>query len=358
VAERVLTVRELNRTLLARQLLLRRARLSVPKAIERVGALQAQWPPSPYVSLWSRLEGFERDQLTRAVERRRVVKSTLMRTTLHLVSAADYLAYAGLLLERRFEAVARRLGNLSEDIEVDIDRLAHEIVVHTTERPRTRPELLELLGQPQLEVSERQPWLVWHQLAARAALVHAPPSSRWRKNTSGVTFVPAAVWLGSEGARDAAAARHLLRRYLAAFGPATRADIAQWTGLPVSAFEPALETLPLRRFRDEEGRHLFDLPRAPLLPATVDAPPRFLPMWDSTLLAHADRRRILPEPYRTTVILRNGDVLQTFLVDGFAAGTWKIEDGKVAITPFGPLPRDVRRELETEGRALAAFYEA
>ena len=199
MAERVLTVRELNRTLLARQLLLRRARLSVPRAIERVGALQAQWPPSPYVALWSRLEGFERDHLVRAVERRRVVKATLMRTTLHLVSAADYLAYAGLLLERRFEAVARQLAKLPGDI--DIDGLAREIVLHTTERPRTRPELLELLGRPRLDISERQPWLVWHQLAAKAALVHGPSSSIWRKNTSGVTFVPGSAWLGSEGAR-------------------------------------------------------------------------------------------------------------------------------------------------------------
>jgi hypothetical protein len=356
VAERVLTVRELNRTLLARQLLLRRARLSVPRAIERVGALQAQWPPSPYVALWSRLEGFERDHLVRAVERRRVVKATLMRTTLHLVSAADYLAYAGLLLEQRVEAVARRLAKLPGD--VDIDGLAREIVVYTTERPRTRPELLELLGRPRLEISDRQPWLVWHQLAAKAALVHGPSSSIWRKNTAGVTFVPGPVWLGSEGARGDAAAAYLMRRYLAAFGPATRADIAQWTGLPVSAFDPALEMLTLRRFRDEEGRQLLDLPRAPLLPATIEAPPRFLPMWDSTLLAHADRVRILPEPYRKTVILRNGDILQTFLVDGFAAGTWKAEDGRIAIEPFEPLPRDARRQLEAEARALAAFYEA
>lgn len=352
----MLTVRELNRTLLARQLLLRRARLSVPRAIERVGALQAQWPPSPYVALWSRLEGFERDHLVRAVERRRVVKATLMRTTLHLVSAADYLAYAGLLLEQRFEAVARRLAKLPGKI--DIDELAREIVVHTTERPRSRPELLELLGQPKLALSEQQPWLVWHQLAAKAALLHGPASSRWRQTTAGGTFVPAAAWLGSEGARGDAAASHLLRRYLAAFGPATRADIAQWTGLPVSGFEPVLETLSLRRFRDEEGRQLLDLPRAPLLPATIEAPPRFLPMWDSTLLAHADRGRILPEPYRKTVILRNGDVLQTFLVDGFAAGTWKVEDGRVTIAPFEPLLQDARRRLEAEGRALAAFYEA
>ncbi len=354
--ERVLTQRELNRALLARQLLLRRAALSVPRAVERIGALQAQWPPSPYIALWSRLEGFHREQLLRSVERRQVVRATLMRTTLHHVTASDYLAYAGELRARRIAFVEGQLAKLQGSL--DHDELVEAIVRHAAERPRSRPELLGLLGQPKLEPDDRRPWLVWHLLAARATLVHAPQSSVWRLNTAGAAFVPAATWLGAEPAAGEDAIVHLVRRYLAAFGPATRADAAQWTGLPVAALEPGFERLSLRRFRDEAGRRLFDLPRAPLPPASVKAPPRFLPMWDSTLLAHDDRTRILPEAYRKIVIRRNGDVQRTFLVDGVVAGLWHFEDGRIRVEPFEPVPRAERRALDAEARALAEFHAA
>ena len=354
--ERVLTVRDLNRALLARQLLLRRARLAVPQAIERVGALQAQWPPSPYIALWTRVEGFTHGRLVRAVERRQVVKATLMRTTLHHITARDFLTYGGEIFRRRIAALERQLAQNSDDM--NFDRLVRDLLTYTSERPRSRPELLELLGQPRLVIDERRPWLVWHLLSARAGLVHAPPSSVWRQNTAGVTFAPAHEWLGPWDGDADAAVTHLVRRYLAAFGPATRADASQWTGLPVSALDPGFARLPLRRFRDERGRELLDLPRAPLPPAETDAPPRFLPMWDSVLLAHDDRSRILPEPYRKAVIRRNGDVQRTFLVDGFVAGTWSMAGGRVALEPFEPLSRDTRRRLEEEGEALARFHAA
>ena len=289
--ERVLSRRELNRALLARQLLLRRVALPIPRAIERVGALQAQWPPSPYIALWSRLEDFRREQLVRALERRQVVRATLMRTTLHHVSARDYLAYAGESRSRRCleSQLAKFPGAL------DHDELVETIVRHASERPRSRPELFALLG-----------------------------------GETAMAF--------------------LVRRYLAAFGPATRADAAQWTGLAVVTLEPAFELLQLRRFRDEEGRELYDLPRAPLPPASTPAPPRFLPMWDSTLLAHSDRTRILPEAYRKIVIRKSGDVRRTFLVDGFVAGLWDFDDGRVRLEPFEPLSVTKRRALEAEGK--------
>jgi hypothetical protein len=352
--ERVLSRRELNRALLARQLLLRRARLSVPRAIERVGALQAQWPPSPYIGLWSRLDGFRREQLMRAVERRHVVRATLMRTTLHHVTARDYLEYAGELRVRRTASLEAQISKFPGGVE--LDELVRQVVVLASERPRTRPELLRLLGMPKLELDDRRPWLVWHLVSARAGLVHAPVSSAWRMNTSGAYFVPAAVWLGAEPATGDDAACVLLRRYLAAFGPATRADAAQWTGLTLSALEPGFERLPLRRFRDEDGRVLYDLPRAPLPSGTTPAPARFLPMWDSTLLAHDDRRRILPEAYRKVVIQKNGDVKRTFLLDGYVAGLWTVDDGRVALDPFEPVPRRELRSLEAEATALAEFH--
>jgi Winged helix DNA-binding domain len=353
VAERVLAVRELNRALLTRQLLLRRARLRVPRAIERVGALQAQWPPSPYIALWSRLEGFSREQLMRAVESRRVVKATLMRTTLHLVSADDYLAYAGVFLRRRSAEIEAQLARHSFD--EDADEVARRLALHVTE-PRSRPELLDLLGRPRLVVDERMPWLVWHLLTAKAGLIHGPSSVVWRKHTSGGKHVSGASWLGRPPADGPAAAARLVARYLAAFGPATRADAAQWTGLPVSELEAAFGSLRLRTFRDGRGRRLLDVARAPLPHPATEAQPRFLPMWDSTLLAHADRSRILPEEYRKVVIRKNGDVQATFLVDGFVAGTWSLEGDRVELAPFEPLRRDVRRALDAEGRALARFH--
>ena len=350
---RTLTIRELNRALLARQLLLRRHRLSVTRAVERVAGVQAQWPPSPYLGLWSRLEGFTADRLVRAVARRTVVKATLMRTTLHLVSAADYLAYAGIYRERRIAELERQLAALGEeaDFAVDGERLA----ALAAERARTRPELLALLGRPKLRIEDRRPWLAWYGLAAHAGLVNGPSSSAWRTHTSGGTFVPARTWLGAEGRSGSAAVEHLVHRYLAAFGPASRPDVAQWTGLPLSILDTGLERLELRTFQDELGRELYDLPRAPLPPADTPAPPRFLPRWDSILLAHDVRTRAFADEHRQAIVARNGDIPETFLVDGFVAGRWFLEVGRVRLEPFAPLPRVVRRELEEEGARLAAF---
>jgi DNA glycosylase AlkZ-like len=157
---------------------------------------------------------------------------------------------------------------------------------------------------------------------------------------------------------DVLAARtELVRRYLGAFGPSTRADIAEWSGLRVSDLAGALEALePLRRFRDENGRELLDLPRAPLPPAHTPAPVRFLPKWDNTLLAHADRRRVLPEELRKAVIAKNGDITQTFLVDGSVAGSWSYDKrGKVTLEPFAPLPGAARRDVEAEASRLEAW---
>ncbi|MGH3137231.1 MAG: winged helix DNA-binding domain-containing protein [Gaiellaceae bacterium] len=350
---RTLSLRELNRATLARQLLLRRHRISVTRAIERVAGLQAQWPPSPYLGLWSRLDGFRHDDLARAVARRHVVKATLMRTTLHHVSALDYLAFAGLFRERREEWARQQLGTLGADH--DLDALAERLAELAAERPRTRPELLALLGMPKLTLDDRRPWLVWYLLVAKAGLINGPSSSVWRSHTAGGTFVPARSWLGADGAGGEAAAVHLVRRYLAAFGPATRADVCQWTGLPLNVLDPAFAQLQLRRLRDELGRELLDLPRAPLPSPDTPAPPRFLPRWDNLLLSHDDRRRVLPEEYRKAVIAKNGDVARTFLIDGFVAGTWSVEQGRVRLEPFAPLPRCERQDLKDETARLEAF---
>jgi hypothetical protein len=328
----------------------------VTKAIERTAGLQAQWPPSPYIGLWSRVDAFRAEDLMRAVVRRNIVKATLMRTTLHLVSARDYLAYAGIYRGSRIRELERRLAALGE--QADFAAQGERLAALAAERPRTRPELLALLGLPRLRIEDRSPWLLWYGLVAHAGLVSGPESSVWRSHTAGGTFVPARTWLGAEGASGDAAATSLVRGYLAAFGPASRADIAQWTGMARSVVDQGLAGLDLRQFRDEHERELFDLPRAPLPPADTPAPPRFLPRWDNLLLAHDVRTRAFPDEYRRAIIERNGDVAETFLVDGFVAGQWKLVDGRVRLAPFAPLPRTARREVEQEAERLVAFHRA
>jgi hypothetical protein len=352
---RTLTLRELNRATLARQLLLRRHHLSVATAIERTAGLQAQWPPSPYIGLWTRVEGFRPDDLMRAVVRRRVVKATLMRRTLHLVTARDYLAYGGIYRASLMRELERQLNAAGES--VDLAEKGERLGELAAQRPRKRPELLALLELPKLSVQERSPWLVWYGLSAYAGLVNGPESSVWRSHTSGTTFVSARTWLGEDGAAGDAIAAHLVRSYLAAFGPASRADVAQWTGMARSVVGRGLEQLQLRRFRDEHDRELYDLPRAPLPAGDVPAPPRLLPRFDNLVLSHDDRRRVLPHEYRPAVI-EGGEVRATFLVDGFVAGLWSFKDGRVRLDPFNPLPRVARRELGGEARRLEAFLRA
>lgn len=352
---RTLTLRELNRATLARQLLLRRHRVSVTKAIERTAGLQAQWPPSPYLGLWSRIEGFRADDLMRAIVRRHVVKATLMRRTLHLVTAHDYLAYGGIFRVSMIRELERQRALLGDD--VDFESAGERLAALAAERPRRRPELLALLGLPSLRLQERSPWLVWYGLAAQAGLVNGPESSVWRSHTAGGTFVPARTWLGADCASGDAATASLVRSYLAAFGPASRADIAQWTGMARSVVGRGLAGLELRRFRDERDRELYDLPRAPLPDGDVRAPARLLPRFDNLVLSHDDRRRVLPEEYRAAVI-EGGEVRATFLVDGFVAGLWSVAAGRVRLAPFAPLPRVARRELEAEAAEVEAFLRA
>ena len=194
---------------------------------------------------------------------------------------------------------------------------------------------------------------VWHVARTRSHVMHAPQTALWSARPRGL-FAPLDE---PEPVEKLAAVREVVRRYLAAFGPASRADIATWSGMRIADFALALETLePLRRFRDERGRHLVDLARAPLPSADVPAPARLLPKWDNLLLSHDDRTRVLPEEYRKLMISKNGDVAQTFLVDGVVAGEWAADKrGKIALTPYAPLPRAARREVEDEAARLEAW---
>jgi Winged helix DNA-binding domain len=342
VAERVLTLRELNRTTLLRQLLLRRERLPVSRAVGRLAALQAQWQPSPYVALWSRLEGFERSSLERALAQGRVVKALLMRATMHLVSAQDYPFFDAAVREAR--TIARVRGREPPEPE-----LVERAVALTRERPRTRPELMKALG---LDSRTTDPHEIraWAWVVALGRLEQTSEAAFW-----GFRGSPRLRPAEHELPPRAEASAHLIKRYFAAFGPATRADVSTWSGVPVRDLASALDSLRLTTFRDQNGRELLDLPRAPLAEASTPAPPRLLPRWEELLLAHQDRTRVLPEEYRKTVIALNGDVNQAFLVDGFVAGAWRHEGDRVVVEPFEPLPRGARRELEDEARRLAAW---
>jgi hypothetical protein len=337
--ERVLTERELNRATLARQLLLRRARLPLVRGVERIAGLQAQWAPAPYVGLWTRLEGFRREALERALRRNVVARGVLMRGTVHVVSYGDYARFAAAL------DVAPPAWITAEAQE--LAARAREPLRAFTATPRTKAEIYEWLERDRgIELGDSMG--VWYALRIQTRIAHAPESSGW-KVKGRLRFVA----VDHEPVDPDRGRIELVRRYLAAFGPATRAEIAKWSGLRVRDLVPALESLePLRQFRDEQGRELYDLPRAPIPAADTPAPVRFLPKWDNTLL---DRGTLLPDEYRPAIMSSNTDVEQTFLVDGLVAGTWRLEDGRVATRPFQPLPRTVRREIEDEAARLAEF---
>ena len=341
--DRVLSARELNRALLARQLLLERRRLPVGRAVERLCALQAQYSPSPYIALWTRLAGFRKEQLMRALVRREVVRATLMRITLHMVSARDYPFFAAVWMPATQEMTARVTPTQMAELSRRVHAAASEPVTHA-----------EIEAIAAAEMGGR-----W-RTRCLAPLVHLPPSGNWRFHGRPQLLVMQ-EWLGSELPSREEGAERLVRSYLAAFGPATQSDLLRFAGMRVGDVRPGLDRLRLRRFRDESGRVLLDVPRGPLPDPATAAPVRFLPKWDHSLLAYDDRTRILPAELQATVIRKNGDVLPTFLVDGIVSGIWSVERVKdkatLRLEPFGPLARKVRGEVAAEAERLVRWIE-
>lgn len=352
-AERALTLRELNRALLERQFLLRRRRLGVVDAVERLAGLQAQWAPSPYVALWTRLHGFDRDKLWRALEERKAVKATLMRMTLHTTSAEDYLQFAAGLREPRLKILAARASRVDPDL--DLVAFARATLRVAGEGPHRRRDLVRQAGG-----TDVHGWLRWHAVKTHGHLIDAPASASWRGSGEAGPYVRAKTWLGREPGDEHAGRVHLVRRYLGAFGPATVADAAHWSGLSRAQLAAAIADLEpsLRIFRDETGRELLDLRSAPLPVAETPAPVRFLARWDAALLGYAaaERKRILPDDVRKTVIRSNGDVHPSVLVDGFVAGLWSFDKKHgLAVEPLRKLSRAERTAIDAEGERLAAF---
>jgi hypothetical protein len=344
----VLTEAQLNRALLARQLLLERSNLSLSKVLERMGTLQAQYAPSMYIGLWTRIEGFERRMLDEALERRRVAQGTLQRATIHLVSKADYWPIAiGIRGGRRelwLDASYRRDYSARQ-----MSSAATKLRRRLGEGTMTRKEIHELLGSDSVITNGVNMWI---------DLVRVPPSGTWERRRADL-YAAAEHWLGPPPSKlgESDGIESLVRRYLGAFGPAAADEIANWAGLHPRRLAPALDRMKLRRFAMEDGAELLDLPRAPLPHPETPVPVRFLPTWDATLLVHARRTGILPEEHRPKVFnTKTPQSVPTFLVDGRVAGTWRNEKGKVKTEPFGRLDSADKRELREEAERLADLH--
>jgi hypothetical protein len=352
VAQRTLTLRELNRTTLARQLLLARAEMSAPAAIARLVGLQAQLPLPPYIGLWTRLRGFRREDLAGCIEERSVVKGTLMRATLHLFTAEDYLRLHGAIqpaLDNAWQSIVRRRG---PNLDFTAVLAAGERFI--AERPRTFAEISAMFAEllPDEDVGALR-----YTVRTQLPLVQVPIQDGW-SYPGNPQFTLASQWLGQPIPQEPYL-RELVWRYLAAFGPATVTDLQTWSGLtrlrePINVLKDELVS-----YRDERGRELLDVPDLPLCDADVPAPPRLLPEFDNLLLAHGDRTRVIAEVHRPPVYLTGLRIAATFLIDGFVAGTWHIDKAQRVSTlvfePFEPLPPGPRDALAAEGEALLGF---
>ncbi|RGA02917.1 winged helix DNA-binding domain-containing protein [Microbispora triticiradicis] len=348
-----ITAQDLNRATLARQLLLRREPVGVVDAVRRVVALQAQQPASPYIALWNRLAAFDPADLDVAFSGRALVKATLMRITLHVVHADDHPA-----IHTAMQPTLRgaRLG----------DRRFKESGLGAADADALLPDLLEFADRPRTN-AEVQAWLaerlavppqgVWWAVRSFAPLLHVPMGGPW-------SFGPRPSYIAS-GTPPAPYDRDLsdkylqtlVTRYLEGFGPASVADVAQFALVQRSRVRDALGALSavLERVEGPGGAELYDVPGAPRPAAGTPAPPRLMAMWDSVLLAYADRSRVLPPEYRRLVIRTNGDVLPTLLVDGYVAGVWRQVEGGIEATAFHPLPAEAWEGLAEEARALVAL---
>ena len=340
--DRRLAATDLNRALLARQLLLERSESSIPAAIGQVGGLQMQYAPSGYVGLWTRLASFQRDELTAALQDRTVIQATLMRGTIHLVPASEYWLYAiGVRRAQREWWLRIQRGRVTE---VEVVRNAEEMRAALVSGPRSVKELGSIASG---FVGSLGLWV---------DLVRVPPSGTWQRRRADILAL-AEDWVGPCQVTEAQGIEHIVRAYLRAFGPAPIRDIANWAHVPTASLQAAIGTMDLDRHRDQRGKELLDLPHAPLPQPDTPVPVRFLPHWDANLLVHARRTGILPEEHRSRVFhVRNPFSVGTYLVDGRVAGAWSVKDRRVVLDAYEPLSITAREAVEAERERLEAFH--
>jgi hypothetical protein len=348
-----LTRSQLNRATLARQMLLAREPVSAAEAVRRLAGMQAQEPKQPYLGLWTRVEGFEVEHLRRALLEREIVRATLMRSTLHLMTAADYAALR-MSMQPPMSVAMRVLGARSEGLDPDVVLPAARELLKG--RSLRFDRIRALLQEQFPDVNDRA---LGYAVRTLLPLVMVPgEGERWGFPRV-AEFALAGEWLGAVA--DEAASEALVRRYLGAFGPASAADVQAWSG--IGGMKAVLDGMrdALAVFADERGRELFDLPDAPRPDPATPAPPRFLPEFDNLVLAYDDRSRVIADEHRPLVTTKNLRVRATFLVDGAVAGTWTIAVKRKLATlhlaPFGKLPKAAAKALTAEGEALARFAE-
>jgi Winged helix DNA-binding domain len=343
----------LNRATLARQLLIERARMPALAAIEHLAGMQGQAPHAPYVGLWTRLEGFRAEELSELISARGVVRAPLMRATLHLVSAPDFLRVRPIVqpvLERGFAGAPFDIAG------VEVPALLEAGRSLVAERPHTRVELGAALAH---QWPEHDPVSLAQAVTYLVPVVQVPPRGLWGAGGA-ARWASAETWLRLVEASDApapGARQELFVRYLAAFGPASVRDVQTWSGLTRMS-EIADQLRPrLRTFRDEEGNELLDLPDAPRPDASTPVPPRFLPEYDNLLLSHADRSRFITGGEQVPLPPGNGARFGTLLVDGMLRATWRITgDRDAAVLQVEPFGRLLERDaIAAEGERLLAF---
>jgi hypothetical protein len=344
-----LSLRQINRAVLARQQLLTRVELDIPTMLQHVGGLQTQYAPSAYVGLWSRTRQFERESLTRALVDRSVVQATLMRCTIHMVAAADFWPIcAGIRASRREWWI--RIAKSRKMTDIPHEALADLLRAELVDGPRTATELISAMERAGF------PKPLWEGAGLWIDMVRVPPSGTWEHRRAD-RYSLAEQWVPPTAVSESDGLRLLLTRYLAAFGPATLADAAKWAGVPRSRLDPVASVMDLVRYFDEGGSVLLDLPDMPMPDPATPAPVRFLPTWEATLLAHCRRSGILSEEFRTAIFhTKNPQSVGTVLVDGAVAATWAWRNDEIGVDELRPLTAAQRRQVAAEARQLTAFY--
>ena len=343
-----LSQRALNRALLARQHLLERSDRPLPLVVEDMGGIQMQYAPSGYIGLWSRMRDFTRPMLTGALERRDVVQGTLMRGTIHTVSAEDYWPMAAGIRRINREWYTRVGGQALAGVDMPAAaRVVEELLAGGPVRFAELAAALEARGFQPAAVKAVGWWL---------DLVRVPPSGTWDARRADL-YGLADRWISRADVTEDDGLAHLVRRYLGAFGPAPLRDVASWMGVTVAQMRHVLDGLGLVERRDDAGKALLDLPDAPLPDPEMPVPARFIGTWEAMLLVHARRTQVLPEEHRSRVFhVRMPHSVNTFLVDGQVAGSWRWEDGEIRLDPFRPLSPSERAAVEEEAHRLNAFH--
>ncbi len=343
-----LTPRRLNRALLARQQLLERSGAGLVEVVERMGGIQMQYAPSGYIALWSRLRDFGRSMLTRALEDKEVIQGTLMRGTIHTVSAADYWPMLAGIRRINREWYTRIAASQLTGIDMAAAvRTARELLADGPKRFAELAAAMDARGFPMRATKA---------VGFSIDLVRVPPSGTWEARRADL-YGLSEWWTPAVDVAEDDGIAHLVCRYLGAFGPAPLRDIASWMGLKVGQMRHVTERMELVTHRDETGKPLVDLPDGPMPDEETPAPPRFIGTWEAMLLVHARRTQVLPEAYRSRLFnTKIPHSVNTFLLDGQVAGSWRHEDGDIRLDPFRRLRSPERAALEEEAQRLADLF--